>query len=178
MHLYFCCVWVDVSEERVHSLWFTKGKLAFSMLVQMANCYQSFLQHCLQVARRFMWKYITAWFHSKGQLLLPGFIKSCPPSKQYLSSTSTGSPQETVVITAPLKCFLSKCMFYVVWTCFIGRIARVGYSAWNNLLHIVEAGKKNINYLKCLSPINTSLPLFSEESFSHYKRLGRSITVK
>lgn len=46
------------------------------------------------------------------------------------------------------------------------------------LLHIVEAGKKNLNYLKCLSPINISLLLFSEESFSHYKQLGRSITEK
>lgn len=88
MHLYFCCVWLDVSEKRVYCLWFTKGKLAFSMLVQMANCYQRFLQHCLQGARRLVWKYITAWFHRKGQLLLPGFIKYCPPRKRYLSSSS------------------------------------------------------------------------------------------
>lgn len=98
-----------VREKWVYSLRLTKGRLALLKLAQMANWYQRFLQHCLQVARRSVWKYITACFHSKEQLLLPGFIKSCPPNKQYLSSTpSTGSPQEAVPVVAPLRMLFIK----------------------------------------------------------------------
>lgn len=89
--LFLLCVTGCVREKWGYSLRLIKGRLALLKLAQMANWHQRFLQQCLQVARRSVWKYITAWFHSKEQLLLTGFIKSHPlNNKQCLSSTSFG----------------------------------------------------------------------------------------
>lgn len=141
MNLYFCCVWLDVSgksECTVYGL--PRDGLLYWSLHGWLTGIKRFLQHCLQVARRSVRKYITAWSYSEEQILLLGFIKSSPPNKQYLSSTSSiDSPQEAVPVAAASKSCVSKHIFYTVWTWFIYSITwRVEYSWSSSLLSVVE----------------------------------------
>lgn len=126
LNLYFCW-WLDVTQNWAYSLLLNQGWFALSQFAQMANWYQRFLQWCLQVARRSVWKHITDWFYSTEQSLL-GFIKCSLPSKQYLSSTCstyTGSPQEAALVAAPINWSLSKYHLYVFWNIIHLRYCKV-----------------------------------------------------